>query len=99
MNKRLIFLPLFFFVCHILLANPSKIIHLDSSRFPEIEELKSTDILFKEFCFIVEDNYKLIAIGYRKAFAKKRLPFRQASFRKWLPCHKFYFLTYQNKNL
>ena len=61
MNKRLIFLPLFFFVCHILLANPSKIIHLDSSRFPEIEELKSTDILFKEFCFIVEDNYKLIA--------------------------------------
>ena len=55
MNKRRIFLLLFFVI--------SLSAYSQSSSYPEIASLKSSDPIFKEYSYIVADNYKLLAAG------------------------------------
>ena len=58
MNKRIkVFFLTFFLLTPLFYAqNNQKII-------PEITEMKSSDLLYKEYSYIVEDNYKNIAAG------------------------------------
>lgn len=55
MNKNRTFFFLFFLIFSRFLFS--------QDRIPEIPNLKSSDILFKEYSYIVADNYKLIAAG------------------------------------
>ena len=58
MNKktRILFLS-FLLIAPLLYAQNTQ------KTIPEITEMKSSDLLYKEYSYIVEDNYKNIAAG------------------------------------
>lgn len=53
-KKKSIFILIFLIISKFLFSQ---------DKIPEISNLKSSDILFKEYSYIVADNYKLIAAG------------------------------------
>lgn len=69
-NKKSIFtiiLFLFFSITNCF-SQKNSFINIKTENLPHINKLQSTDILFKEYTYIVNDNYKLISAGKEPDF-------------------------------
>lgn len=62
-NKFFLSFLLIFSVFFTITAQQNQIIEIQKDKLPEIPKLSSKDYIFKEYCSIIESNYKAVSAG------------------------------------